>query len=256
MDESFREEYAELYSRHWWWRARQDFLTEQLGIRSLCNGARILDVGCAAGGFLPTLARFGDVYGVEPDAALRDQAGAWRERIHNGPFDDTYQPGVRFGLILILDVLEHLAEPSAALRRALDLLEPNGAILITVPALQLLWTRHDEMNHHYLRFDRTSFTQLAREVGLEIRELRYFFHWLVLPKLLVRASEALIPRQPSPPRIPPKWLNGTLYSLSRAEQSLTRRLRVPWGTSLMIIGGHAEMHPNGSPRGGDQAYHN
>lgn len=234
----FGEAYAALHARHWWWRARERFLLEQIRARGLCDGRRILDVGCAAGHFFPALAHCGDPYGVEPDAALRAQAGEWRARIHAGPFDDSYQPGHRFGLVLMLDVLEHMPEPEAALRRALELLEPDGTLLITVPALQALWTRHDEMNHHYLRYDRRSFRHLAATVGLEIRDLRYFFHWLVAPKLAVRALEAVTPGAPRPPRIPPAWLNRALYAFSRMEQAVTRRAHIPLGTSLLVIGGH------------------
>ena len=38
----------------------------------------------------------------------------------------------------MLDVLEHLAEPEAALRHALSLLEPGGIVLATVPAFMSL----------------------------------------------------------------------------------------------------------------------
>jgi 2-polyprenyl-3-methyl-5-hydroxy-6-metoxy-1,4-benzoquinol methylase len=238
LEPGLAEAYAELHSRHWWWRARERFLQDQIRRRGLCDGRRILDVGCAAGHFLSTLHDCGEVYGLEPDPGLRDQAGAWRERIHPGPFDASFEPGHRFGLILMLDVLEHIEDPVSALRRALALLEPDGTLLITVPAFQFLWTRHDEINRHFLRYDRASFRELAGAAGLAVRDLRYFFHWLVAPKLVVRGLEAIKGGAARPPRIPPPWLNRGLYLASRAEQGLTDRLHVPWGTSLLAVGGH------------------
>jgi SAM-dependent methyltransferase len=238
MDPSLGEAYAALHARHWWWQARERFLLEQIRARGLCDGRTILDVGCAAGNFFPALSACGDVYGLEPDAALREQAGTWQERIHAGPFDASFQPGRRFGLILMLDVLEHIADPESALRRALELLEPDGTMLMTVPAFQFLWTRHDETNHHYVRYDTRSFSRLAAHAGIEIREMRYFFHWLVAPKLAVRVIETVSKGPPRAPRIPPRWLNRALLGMSQLEQAATRRVRPQWGTSLLVIAGH------------------
>jgi 2-polyprenyl-3-methyl-5-hydroxy-6-metoxy-1,4-benzoquinol methylase len=50
-------------------------------------------------------------------------------------------------LILMLDVLEHVAAPERLRRRAGDLLTPGGRILVTTPAFRWLWTRHDDLNH-------------------------------------------------------------------------------------------------------------
>ena len=238
MDHTLADVYALLHAQHWWWQARERFLLDRMSEAELCDGRAILDVGCAAGSFFPALTKCGEVYGLEPDAGLRERAGKWRERIHAGPFDDTYEPGRKFGLILMLDVLEHIGDAHAALQRALELLEPDGTLLITVPAFQQLWTRHDEINRHYLRYDRQSFRHLADGVGLEVREMRYFFQWLVVPKLAVRALEAISNGAPRPPRLPPRWLNHALYLLTRGEQAITRRARIPVGTSLLVIGGH------------------
>ena len=48
----------------------------------------------------------------------------------------------------MLDVLEHLPNPVVYLRRAEELLDLRGNLLITVPAFSCLWTTHDELNHH------------------------------------------------------------------------------------------------------------
>jgi SAM-dependent methyltransferase len=237
MEPVLGEAYATLHSHHWWWRAREAFLLEQIRRRGLCDGRRILDVGCASGVFLPAVAHCGDVFGLEPDPLLRSQSGVWQERIHPGPLDSSFTPDRPFGLILMLDVLEHMPDPEAALRQAIRLLEPEGTLLITVPAFQFLWTRHDDINEHYVRFNRHSFRRLAQQAGLQVHDMRYFFQWLVLPKLLVRLSEAVISGEPRPPRIPATWLNRGLYIASRLEQRVFRQAAPPWGTSLLVVGG-------------------
>lgn len=239
MDTAYGASYGELYRRHWWWRAREHFLLQHVRELDLPGSPpAILDVGCGDGLFMSQLAGFGEVWGVEPDSALVSPAGPWSARIHRGPFDSSYAPGRRFSLILMLDVLEHIPNADAALTHALRLLEPRGTLLITVPAFRSLWTRHDELNQHVTRYDRRSFGELADRVGMRIREMRYFYHWLFPAKLAVRGLERFSGGRPRPPRVPPAWLNRALFGVARAEQAATRHMPLPFGSSLLVIGGH------------------
>lgn len=235
MDSSYALEYRRLHEQHWWWRARLhevlDTLTELY--RDNTN-ARILDIGCGDALLFDELASFGEVEGVEIDAQLVSASNPWRDRITIGPFDDRYSPGKHFDTILMLDVLEHLPNPRAALQHAISLLATNGFLLITVPAFRLLWTTHDELNHHFTRYTRESFRELADGVGT-IHSLRYFFHWLFPAKLAMRGKEMITHSTPRPPGIPPALVNRALYGITRVEQSMCRRLPVPFGGSLMAI---------------------
>src|SRR6266699_4774938 len=88
------------------------------------------------------------------------------------------------------------------------------------------------------RLTKRSFCLLASSTGMEIIEMRYFFIWLFAAKLAARMAESILPREP---RIPSPTINGFLYQVSRAEETLTRRLRVPFGCSLLAIGGRASL---------------
>jgi len=240
MDVDYGQAYRELYRRHWWWRSREELivgtLRARLGGRGRAPGA-ILDVGCGDGLFFDRLAEFGEAEGVEPAADLVSPDGPHRARITVAPFDERFRPGKRYALILMLDVLEHMPEPARALRHALTLLEPGGTFLATVPAFNALWTTHDDINHHYTRYTRRSFRALAREGGLRVDLERYFFHWTVPAKLAARAAEAVLRPEPTPPRVPPRWVNEPLYALSRLEARVLGPLRLPFGSSLMVVGG-------------------
>lgn len=237
MDPGYGVRYEDLYRRHWWWRAREAAILGELRrLRPARGWRRILDVGSGNGLFFDRLSEFGTVTGIEPDTALLDPGGRWRADIHGVPFDAGFQPGHRFDVILMLDVLEHLDDPAAALRHALTLLEPGGVVVCTVPAFQWLWTRHDDLNHHRRRYDRPAFRALAAEAGLEIRQERYLFQWLVPVKLLVRLLERFRAGPPRPPRVPPEPLNSFLRIVSRIQERVTSVLRVPWGSSLMVTG--------------------
>lgn len=240
MDSSYGVRYRELFERHWWWRARERVILDALGARQPREGwPSILDVGCGDGLFFDALAALPGarvVEGVESSAELVSPDGPHRGRIHVAPFDARFQPGRRYSLILMLDVLEHLPEPVAAMRHALSLLEPHGTLLVTVPAFMSLWTRHDDLNHHYIRYDERSFAALAEQAGLRIESLRYFFRWTFAAKLGTRLMERLVPGEPAPPAIPPRPVNAALYGLSRAEELLVGGLPLPFGSSLLAVG--------------------
>ena len=76
---------------------------------------------------------------------------------------------------------------------------------------------------------------MARAAGLRVVRSRYFFQWLFPAKLGVRLLEALWPRPPAPPRVPPSWINCALYLVSRSEQLVLAALPVPFGSSLLVI---------------------
>ena len=237
MDPAYGARYEDLYRRHWWWRAREAaILLELRRLRPAGGFRRILDVGCGNGLFFDRLSELGEVEGVEPDAALLDPEGPWRRAIHAVPFDDTFQPGHRFGAILFLDVLEHLDDPAAALRHAVELLAPGGVIVCTVPAFQWLWTSHDVLNHHRRRYNRPAVRRLAEQAGMTITRERYLFQWLVPAKLAVRLLERLRTSPPRSPTVPPEPLNGFLRIISRMQERVTSVIPVPFGGSLMVSG--------------------
>lgn len=238
MDTEYGRAYRELYRRHWWWRAREELIVRTLRALLPANASRgtILDVGCGDGLFFDRLSEFGTVEGVEPAATLVSDDGPHRARITVAPFDERFEPGKRYSVILMLDVLEHIAEPARALRHALSLLEPGGTFLATVPAFNALWTTHDDINHHYTRYTKRSFRALARDGGLRVELERYFFHWTVPAKLATRAVEAFSHPTPAPPRVPTAWLNESLFTLSLLEQRALSRVPLPFGSSLMVAG--------------------
>jgi SAM-dependent methyltransferase len=234
LQSEYARKYRDLYTRHWWWRAREDAVLEVLRRHTSQNSRlRILDIGCGDGLFFDRLAEFGDVEGVEPDEGLVNPSGPHRKRIRIAPFDSNFNSPQPYSLILMLDVLEHLDHPGEALRHVSSLLEPHGALLVTVPAFQLLWTNHDVINHHRVRYRRSSLRPLLRKGGFAVVEERYWYQWMWPAKFAVRVFELVFRRPPAIPRVPPDWINRALYGLSRVEQQTLGRIGTPFGSSLM-----------------------
>ena len=221
MDPEYRKYYPELYQRHWWWRAREEAIVNQLRRLLLPHtNQSILDIGCGNGLFFGRLQQFGSVEGIEPADEFIDPNGPYFSDIFRVPFDHSFNPNRKYSLILMLDVLEHMDEPKEALCHCLRLLQPSGVVLITVPAFPVLWTNHDRLNRHRTRYTKASFRRLAAEAGLQIRLLRYLFYWMFPAKLACRMKESFFSREASVPQIPHPCINEFLYWVSRFEDSL------------------------------------
>jgi SAM-dependent methyltransferase len=67
-----------------------------------------------------------------------------------------------FDTVMLLDVLEHVAEPEAALREAARVLAPSGQLLLTIP---FAYPLHD-LPHDYQRFTGPGLTRRLRAAGL------------------------------------------------------------------------------------------
>ncbi|HEY4901869.1 MAG TPA: class I SAM-dependent methyltransferase [Candidatus Sulfotelmatobacter sp.] len=241
MDPRYGERYRELYEKHWWWRARTRLMVDLLRRLQPEEGWKnILDIGCGDGLFFPELSKFGEVEGIEPFAELVSPDNPSRDRIRICPFDKEFQPNKKYSLILMLDVLEHLEDAAGALRHAVELLEPGGTFVATVPAFMSLWTNHDVMNHHFIRYTKASFREVAQRAGLHIREEQYLYHWTCPVKLAIGLRERLFHLQPEPARLPRHTVNELLFRLTRLEQKTLTALSLPFGSSLMVVGTREE----------------
>ena len=215
METAYAERYRDLYLRHWWWRAREHLIVSTLRSLAPAQGwPSILDVGCGDGLFFDRLTEFGDVEGVESEAGLVDPAGRWASRIRIQPFDETFQPRKQYGLITMLDVVEHLPDAGAALRRAASLLEPAGTLLVTVPAFQSLWTSHDDFNHHVQRFTRKTLARLTEQAGRETVATRYFFFSPPPPKCPTRLKKRVLRGPSQMARVPGPFANHAMSALA------------------------------------------
>ena len=100
------------------------------------HARRVLDVGCAGGALGHALKgdRPGiEVRGIEPVAEQAARARSVLDAVHVGTADDVPAAWPRPDCIIFADVLEHLVDPWATLRRARDLLSPGGTLVVSIP---------------------------------------------------------------------------------------------------------------------------
>ncbi len=145
-----------------------------------------------------------------------------------------------FDVVGLFDVIEHLDDDLAALRHATTYLKPGGHLLITVPAMQGLWSRFDEDQGHKRRYNRDKLLTVLQQAGFEPEHTTYLYSF-ALP--MVALQRLVVQRTPKkklhdylrPPAAP---INSILKQLAVLELRLHYALgkrAYPFGTSLLCV---------------------
>jgi SAM-dependent methyltransferase len=92
----------------------------------------------------------------------------------------------------VFDVLEHLEDDIKFVQELNNLLDNDGYLFITVPAIQTLWSQDDLDAGHFRRYTQKSITKLLTSNGFEIKYSSYFFCILVFPLFLIRTLPSLL----------------------------------------------------------------
>lgn len=228
----------ELEERHWWYRSRTRLVEGDLSrLYGDRKGLRILDLATACGKNLEHFGERGQVYGID---ISRESLRYCRERRGAGivladamgiPFKDG-----AFDLVLALDALEHFEDDAKALAEIGRVLKGGGHLVITVPALMLLWSAHDEAYHHRRRYTRAELAGKLEAAGFTVERITYWTSLLLPPVYLFRKVRGLWrdgePRSDfhtSLPSIANQFFGG-VQALERA--AIARGLRLPFGVSL------------------------
>lgn len=153
------------------------------------NPGRALDIGCGAGGGVLRLMQVGwRVDGVEWDPkAVEVARRVTRCAIRSGDFRKVDIPIATYDLVLMHHVLEHLDDPIGGLRRAAELLAPEGSLVVVYPNPGSLgarifgkdWFHWDAPRHLVL----PSVSSLAREavrIGIVPVSVRTTARWVCM----------------------------------------------------------------------------
>jgi 2-polyprenyl-3-methyl-5-hydroxy-6-metoxy-1,4-benzoquinol methylase len=167
-------------------------ILERLG-RLVPPSSSLLDVGAASGIFL-NLAR-GAGYrgtGIEPSAALAaDARRLYGLELFRGTAEQ-FVAEEKFGVVTLLDVLEHVTDPNALLATLGSFLLPGGVLVIVTPDVSSLAARvmggrwwHYRVAHINF-FNRRSLERLLAAHDFEIVQVRRFAWHFSLHYLLTR----------------------------------------------------------------------
>ena len=95
---------------------------------------RVLDLGCATGTTGAALKQRQDVevVGVEIEPEYAREAATRLDQVLNADAESAAPTG-RFDVLIAADILEHLKDPWATLRRYAELLEPGATAVVSLP---------------------------------------------------------------------------------------------------------------------------
>lgn len=237
MDTLLLRQHLELEERHWWFVGRRRILLGVLEQNLPLKGEmEILDAGCGGGATMKSLRRYGRVRGMEiSEEAVEYNRERGREVIL-GSIEEMPFPDESFDLALALDVIEHVPDDLRALEELFRVLRPGGFLLVTVPALQMLWGAHDMAAGHYRRYTLSGLRERVKRLGFEIVAATYFNTLLFPAVFAARMLERLHPKgAASDVREVPRFLNFLLTEVFSLEAPLTQRMKLPFGVSTLCF---------------------
>lgn len=198
-----------------------------------------MNVGCGTGGTIDMLEKFGKVDNVDTS----DDAIAFANKLGYGnitkvddialPFEDK-----TYDVVGAFDVLEHIADHRGALSEWRRVLKDDGAIVITVPAYQWLWSGHDVSSHHQRRYTMKSLMTVAAAAGLRAEKKSYAISFsLPLVAGFRLASKILNGKVDSKSSyVPvPRAINNLFTALLKVEAKMHNTVSLPAGTSIITI---------------------
>jgi SAM-dependent methyltransferase len=239
--------------RHFWFRSRNEVISALVEneVRRLPAGYRVLEVGCGTGNVLRELGKVcqnGQVVGMDlfieglEYARRRVGQGLVQGDMHAPPF------GLRFNLVGLFDVLEHLPDDRHVLDALYSMLEPGGVLFLTVPAFPSLWSYFDEASHHVRRYRLDELQTRLEQAGFKVETTSYYM-MSIFPLVWIQRKLAPGRLQAKGPaseqdahdrtvddlRIVPVANQVLVTILGLEARWLKSGRRLPFGTSLLAL---------------------
>jgi SAM-dependent methyltransferase len=238
MDEGYARDYAKWEEEgHWWFKGRDRILRTLIAKYILRPSGRALDAGCGTGGSYELLKKFSRVIvGVDIAPHILRQNRKHRLRAASA-VENTALKDRLFEFVAALDVIEHTESDLKAVSELCRVCKPGGIIVITVPALRLLWGRQDELSRHRKRYRMGELRSLVENEGLSILKISYFNTFLFPAVLAVRLLLRFFSRtvRSDFALFPSPFINRVCESIFSLEAEILTLIDFPFGVSLVCI---------------------
>jgi len=158
--ESLLASYAVLDGKDWSDGPRPDHRLVAAIVEERLPGGAVLDVGCWEGELLASLGTSYQKFGLEPSLAAARVAGSRGVTLLGSTLDSLADATPRFDAVLMVDVIEHIADPLSALHRTAQLLRPGGFAVVTTGNRNALTWRLMPLDYWYYYSDHITFLSL------------------------------------------------------------------------------------------------
>jgi SAM-dependent methyltransferase len=140
------------------------------------------------------------------------------------------------GLIIAMDILEHLEDDRKGIVESYRVLSEGGILILTVPAFKSLRGVQDVVTGHKRRYSRKKITRKLRQEGFAILKSSYFNFFLFFPILIARRMIYLLGLKiESENEVNFPLINFFLKAIFSLEVYALKYLSFPFGVSILCI---------------------
>lgn len=186
---------------HPWEYARSKVVFDIIKKRRNKNSSGLaMDIGC---GDIFFLTQFSSLYpkfnliGIDTAFTKDMTATLLKKRANNNLslYDDVKNVNIdqKTSVVFLMDVLEHIDDDVSFLKEVSQqkFIDQDTLFVITVPAFNSLYCKHDEWLGHYRRYSRKMLKQSIIKAELEYMTGGYFFFTLLFPRLIQKLIEKI-----------------------------------------------------------------